>query len=879
MTLSIVDRAASYAHRDPSEAQKESGNYRKGHVKFQGLEITIENARGSMRRGTGADGKPWSVKLPAHYGYIKRTEGADGDHIDVYIGPHHKSPHVFVVDQVDADSGEYDEHKVMLGFGSKKQAENVYRAGFSDGRGGDRIGHIAEMTIAQFKDWLKGEDTTEPIRGKYARGGVVKKIAENKKRNKGHSWDARSRGPWDRRAHKASGGAVDDWVSPPADDWVTPASPPKASPALSDAVTDIPREIGHAASENWDAIKKAFVPGGQGLQGSLERLANTGKGLLAIPGLVASPLTGAARSLIGHPLAQAEHAAGTIIAPEIAAKDDPAAMYERAKGDVDTAMSAMAPKGGLKPVPAVGPAPALPADPLGVTLSEGQKTGELPAIRTEQAALRGQIGTEAESRAKAFADQQARQLEGARGDVVKSLDPGAQVIAETPLDAGELAARIVQQEAGRAKQGVTAAYDKAKAQPGEIHADAFREMGDNIKTDITNRSDPIIIDDKLTPMASHMIRDIDDRVAKLQIQNRAQTPSRALSPAGDDSQIVGVNLQGVEQIRKRLSAFRKDAFASGNATDGRAAQAVLDAFDGRIDHAVNNGMFNGDPAAVRAWNAARAAHSDYMSTFGKGKNDPVGRVIEKILGSKNNPAAIPNDVADFMYGASGTNPSSLHVGVANRVKKIMGADSPEWAGVRQGLFERVIGDFGHDRAVKNLDKLLNADGKELAEAVFTPAQRQLLQQYADLRQKLQIPATGVNRSETSTFVAPMMKKLSAGVAAVIGAMLGHALAPGAFGVGELIGAGIIGKGSGLVTDAAKARKVSNQMPLVADRMKQWQRAVVNHARGGAPSQTGVAVASTNLAKSLGNIGFDYGNTLRFLQGAVPARAQDENQKP
>lgn len=210
MTISIIDRGASYAHRSPSEAQVSAGNYKKGHVKFQGLDIAIENARGSMRRGVGADGEPWAVKMPSHYGYIKRSEGADGDHIDVYIGPHHKSPHVFVVDQIDADDGEFDEHKVLLGFGSKKQANNVYCKAFSDGKGKCRIGHVAEMTIDQFKDWLKSEDTTEPIRGNYARGGVVKKIAENTKRYKRHSWDGRTRGPWDRRAHKAEGGPVTD---------------------------------------------------------------------------------------------------------------------------------------------------------------------------------------------------------------------------------------------------------------------------------------------------------------------------------------------------------------------------------------------------------------------------------------------------------------------------------------------------------------------------------------------------------------------------------------------------------------------------------------------------------------------------------------------
>lgn len=113
-----------------------------------------------------------------------------------------------------------------------------------------------------------------------------------------------------------------------------------AQPSLSDAVTDIPSEIGKSASENWATIKKAVTD--RASKGSIEGLMNTGRGVLAIPGLLASPITGTARSLIGHPMAQAEHAVGTLINPEVAAKDDPQKMYETAKGDVDTAMSALA---------------------------------------------------------------------------------------------------------------------------------------------------------------------------------------------------------------------------------------------------------------------------------------------------------------------------------------------------------------------------------------------------------------------------------------------------------------------------------------------------------------------------------------------------------
>ena len=70
------------AHRGPAEA----GNYKKGHLKIGGLNVTIENGKGSIRSGKGPDVKPWSVEMPAHYGYVKGTEGADGDQMDVFIG-------------------------------------------------------------------------------------------------------------------------------------------------------------------------------------------------------------------------------------------------------------------------------------------------------------------------------------------------------------------------------------------------------------------------------------------------------------------------------------------------------------------------------------------------------------------------------------------------------------------------------------------------------------------------------------------------------------------------------------------------------------------------------------------------------------------------
>lgn len=93
--------------------------------------------------------------------------------MDVYVGPHRASPRVFVVDQKDADTGRFDEHKAFIGFSSAQQVTKVYHAAFSDGRGPERLGHLVEMPIDAFKRWIANGDTTKPAAQDRAQGGRV----------------------------------------------------------------------------------------------------------------------------------------------------------------------------------------------------------------------------------------------------------------------------------------------------------------------------------------------------------------------------------------------------------------------------------------------------------------------------------------------------------------------------------------------------------------------------------------------------------------------------------------------------------------------------------------------------------------------------------
>lgn len=148
---------------EPTDAQKEAGNYKVGRVSLGGLDLSIENPEGSTRSGKDKGGKAWSVTMKSHYGYIRGTVGKDKDHIDVYVKPGtaelKPSSPVFVVNQVDA-KGKFDEHKVMLGFPDVAAAKKGYLENYTPDWNG--LGSIEPMSFDEFETWLKRGDTKAP---------------------------------------------------------------------------------------------------------------------------------------------------------------------------------------------------------------------------------------------------------------------------------------------------------------------------------------------------------------------------------------------------------------------------------------------------------------------------------------------------------------------------------------------------------------------------------------------------------------------------------------------------------------------------------------------------------------------------------------------
>lgn len=151
-----IDAASADVNTDPTEAQKEAGNYKKGHVHVGSFDITIEQPQGSVRKGTDANGKQWESKMNNTYGYFRGTEGVDGDHIDVFLsndidGWNRQT--VFVVDQYNPD-GSFDEHKVMLGFNNAEEAKRDYLANYEKGWENGRRIDVSAVNLADFEKWI-----------------------------------------------------------------------------------------------------------------------------------------------------------------------------------------------------------------------------------------------------------------------------------------------------------------------------------------------------------------------------------------------------------------------------------------------------------------------------------------------------------------------------------------------------------------------------------------------------------------------------------------------------------------------------------------------------------------------------------------------------
>jgi len=595
-------------------------------------------------------------------------------------------------------------------------------------------------------------------------------------------------------------------------------TPPKPKeeykPSITDAVTDIPKEIGSAFGS---AVDKIAALKDRGKQGPIDGLLTTGKAILAVPEALMSPITGAARSLIGHPMAQAEHAVGTLIAPETAAKDDPQKMYDAAKGDVDLAMAALKSRGmpaasavpalaapsegqqvvaaadrlsnvagpiavpraiasdnmavqrigqGVRNIPIVGDAIPKATQSLTESLGGAARTiaddygaGSGPNVASR---IGGNIGTaaEAETQAARSAAQRSdssvqagwEQAQNAEHQRIASTESNALTTARqavgdmSPQDMGEaLNARLRagEQEARANKERL---YGVAGNSDASINGSAVREVRSRVAESLAD--DGWRIEPTLTPAASRMMSELDN-ISSLKLPNKVASAS---VPGGGD--VAAVNMQGIESTRKVLNRLSQ---AATNDADRAASRHIIREFDNWLGDAFDNALFSGSDSALKAFRDARSANADWRTRFGYNARDDADKVINKIVTGE----VTPQETANYIVGAGKVGSKGVSSRLLTRIADATGNDPEAMQAIRGGVWNRLsqatdgVAAKGNVKVSNDIYEFLNGSGRDVAERLFTPQQRDIMRTYADTMRRTEAARDQVAETAKITKPSPM----------------------------------------------------------------------------------------------------------------------------
>jgi hypothetical protein len=625
-------------------------------------------------------------------------------------------------------------------------------------------------------------------------------------------------------------------------------------------ITDIGREATGAAAAQFRPNAPQAKP--QSLDDIRQAIREArDKGHLAgdysqIPAAAGAAVASPAQSIGGRFIAESLPQVGDVIHRvtgwDTAKQNDPEKLYQMGREAVGTALTALpaGKTGVIGHVPEPPPEPPPPSGAIQTLRSQGQLTKDPVALAREEAARSGQSGPEAQALVRSFDERQAATAAADKERTTQELGSGHAV--ESHREAADVLQRSIQSKAAEAKAGVDQAYDVVRANPTKFDATPVKNLGVQVNSDLRSLpKDPVFVSEKSTPTAQDMLDHMNGWFERLQKTGTQITAAEA------------------DRFRTELWGLRRNASTE---SDQRAAAAAMRGFDKRADAVMPSPELK----------AARAANTKYSQTFKS--DDDVGKTIRQIVGDRDHPVLTPNDVSDKMFGTNGVNPNSKNLAAVNRVKQIVGGNSPEFTALKQGLFRKIVGGGPGEASLtsrqvsQRLNKFLHADGKEMADAVYSPQDKGLIQAYADLHKDLDVSVGTALSPEHAGVVSRITNFVSGKIGALVGSVIGHVggALVGAPGIGEAImeGVGFLAGGpiQSRVNAMTAAAQVRKQLPAVNEAVQKWQRALAAYNKANSPPARVAFVTATNsLARSLKPLGIN-------LQGAFEPQEGTSNRQ-
>lgn len=427
-------------------------------------------------------------------------------------------------------------------------------------------------------------------------------------------------------------------------------------------------------------------------------------------------------------------------------------------------------------------------DEMNIPGTRGQVSGDVAQQATEEALRAGR----SPSGARVMREFDASQADAVRAQSNRIGDGLGPATRPDGRDAAGMALEGVQRRASSAKAQSQRFYRASEEAGIQIKPEAFRGLVAQIEDRLA--AEEIIVDSG-TPVARRMMQMLQARSA----------------PAKGDT-IGGVSLELVDKTRSRIGEAYRNARRAGNTLEVEALGKIRESLDEWLDGAVDDALMSGSPEGLGVLKAARAAWSNYRKVFG-------GRAgADRMIGKMAEDEATPEDVANWLYGASKLGAKQSSIPLATRLKGILGENSAEWNAIRQGAWHRLTtralqnGEVSPARMANDILQFLDGDRqKGLAKILFTPGEQRNMRAFTRALKALKPESRAVNPSGSGYVVDRIMGEMVKAASALFG---GAAAGPNGAVAGYATGSALQGARGWLAAKAATAGIPTTRPPSV-----------------------------------------------------------------